>query len=371
MASKTKSKSGFEHHINLLDLESHAKDSLSQMAFDYYAGGAGDEHTLRDNIEAYDRIRLRPRMLVDISKMDMSTALFKTKIDMPIMIAPMAFQRLAHKDGEVAMAKAAARHNTVMVLSTLATSSIEEVAENATGPLWFQLYVYKERSITRELVSRAEKAGYKAIVVTVDSPVLGKRFRDVRNNFQLPAELKMGNFADDILEKFPQTDGDSGLAAYINSIYDTSLTWKDFEWIAGLTKLPVIVKGVLRADDAEHAMNSGAKGIVVSNHGGRQLDTTIATIDALPEVVTAVGGHIPVIVDGGIRRGTDVLKAIALGANAVLLGRPLLWGLTLGGEDGAAHVLDLLKMELANAMSLAGCGNLESITEDLIVPRRT
>jgi 4-hydroxymandelate oxidase len=354
-------------YVCLKELEGFAREKLHQMTFDYYAGGAGDELTLKDNVEAYDRIKLRPKMLVDVSQLNMSVELFGNRINSPVMIAPMAFHRLAHEDGEAAMARAAGRANTVMVVSTLATSSLEEVAEAANSPLWFQLYVYKDKKITVDLVERAEKAGYKAIVVTVDSPVLGRRFRDVRNLFHLPQNLKMGNL-NETLQNIPETEHGSGLAAYISSLYDVSLTWKDLEWIAGLTKLPVLVKGVLRGDDTERAIDSGARGIVVSNHGGRQLDSTIATIDALPEVVKAAEGRVPILLDGGIRRGTDVLKALALGAKAVLVGRPLLWGLAINGEDGAYSVLEMLNDELKNALMLAGYPDVQAVTKDLIVP---
>lgn len=359
-------KSGQNSYINLGDLEESARAKLEQMTFDYYAGGAGDELTLRDNCQAYDRIRLRPKMLVDTSKPNLSVDLFGTTIETPILIAPMAFHRLANEEGEVAMARAAGRGKTIMVVSTLATSSLEEVGEAATGPLWFQLYVYKDRGITVDLVRRAKEAGYKAIVVTVDSPVLGRRYRDMRNLFHLPAHLKMGNLRG-ALRDIPEIEGGSALASYIASLYDTSLTWKDLEWIVSLTDLPVLVKGVLRADDTRRSMESGAAGIVVSNHGGRQLDTTIATIDALPEVVEAAGGRAPVLVDGGIRRGTDVLKALARGANAVLVGRPFLWGLAIDGDTGVFKVLETLMEDLTNAMMLAGYPDVRAVGADLLV----
>ncbi len=352
-------------YINLRELESFAGDKLQQMTFDYYAGGAGDEITLRDNIEAFDRIRLRPKMLVDVSDLNMSVSLFGTKIDTPVLIAPMAFHKLAHDEGEVAMAKAAARAKTIMVVSTLATASLEEIAEAGNGPLWFQLYVYRDRQITIDLVNRAKAAGYKAIVVTVDSPVLGRRHRDLKNLFHLPSHLKMGNLSTD-KQDIPEQSSGSALADYIASLYDQSLTWKDLEWIAGLTDLPVLVKGVLREDDARQAIESGASGIVVSNHGGRQLDSTIATIDALPEVVRASEGKVPVLIDGGIRRGTDILKALALGADAVLMGRPCLWGLAIDGEEGVFRVLETLKDELKNALTLSGYPDVGNVTKDLL-----
>lgn len=362
-----------QNTLNLDELEEMARSRLPVQNFDYFAGGAGDEITLAANRQSLRNLRLRPRMLVDTSNLDTSIEILGEKLPSPVMIAPMAFQKLAHERGELAMAEAAAEHGALMVVSTLATCSLEEVmAETAGTSKWFQLYVYKDRGITRDLVSRAKEAGYKAIVVTVDSPVLGKRERDMRNNFQLPHGIEIKNLLEHGLKDFPATRGESGLAAYIAGLYDISLNWKDIEWIAGLTDLPVLVKGVLRGDDTHIAIESGVRGIAVSNHGGRQLDTAIASIDALPEVVAAVegasagAGKIAVIFDGGIRRGTDVLKALALGAHAVLLGRPLLWGLTIDGARGASRVLAIIDFELRNAMTLAGAENIEAITPDLI-----
>lgn len=356
--------------INLEELEARAGQILPAASFDYYRGGAGDESTLRENREAYRRIKLRPRMLRDVSKIKKNLTIFDRELSTPIMVAPMAFQMLAHKDGELATARAAASRKTLMTVSTLSTCSLEEVREASDFDLWFQLYVYKDREITRDLVSRAEASGYKALVVTVDSPVLGKREKDIKNRFDLPANLTVKNLTLHNLEKFPDTGDDSGLSTYIASIYDRSLTYKDLSWIASLTNLPVLVKGVLRADDALQALDSGARGIVVSNHGGRQLDTAVSTIEALPEVVEAVNGRAPIIVDGGIRRGTDVLKAIAFGASAVYVGRPVLWGLALDGKEGVEMVLDLINEEFENAMTLAGATSLEEVTRDLIFQSR-
>lgn len=352
-------------YCSLNELESLAQEKLNQMTFDYYAGGAGDELTLRDNIEAFNRIKLFPRMLVDSSKLSMEVEILGTRLASPLMIAPMAFQRLAHDHGEIAMARAAGRAGCGMVVSTLATSSLEEIAEAAPTPLWFQLYVYKDRQITIDLLERAAAAGFKAIVVTVDSPVLGRRFRDMRNLFHLPSHLKCGNLTG-ALQSIPEKEGDSGLAAYIASMYDVSLTWESLRWITKQTKLPVLVKGVLRADDTKLAIESGAAGIIVSNHGGRQLDTTVATIDALSDVVNAANGEVPVIVDGGIRRGTDILKALAFGAKAVLVGRPMLWGLALEGEVGVYQVIETLKDELRNALILSGYPDVGSVDRSLL-----
>lgn len=353
-------------NINLYDFEECARRVLPQMAYDYYSSGANDEVTLKENCEAYKRLKLMPRMLVDVSKRTLSTRILKDSVQMPILIAPTAMQRLAHADGEVAMCRAAGQAGTIMVLSTLATSSIEEVSAAATGPVWFQLYVYKDRGITRSLVERAEKAGCTAIVLTVDSPHLGRRERDVRNRFHLPADLAIKNLVQAGLQALPADADGSALASYIASLYDTSLSWKDVEWLRSITKLPVLVKGVLRADDALRAIEYGAKGIIVSNHGGRQLDTVPATIEALPAIVDAARGGAEVLVDGGVRRGTDVLKALALGARAVLIGRPALWGLAVGGKDGVAAVLAMLREELDLAMMLAGCQDVNAVPGDLV-----
>ena len=330
--------------INLLELEMKARESLPQMVYDYCASGANDEITLRENRLAYERITLLPRMLVDVSERHMGTTALGEPVSMPILIAPTAFQGLAHPEGEVATVKAAGAAKTLMTLSTGSTFSIEEVMAVATGPVWFQLYLFKDRAISASLVKRAEVAGCKAIVFTVDVPLLGRRERDVRNQFKLP----------------------DGLAPYIASLLDPALTWKDIEWLTGITKLPVLVKGILRSDDALLAVNHGASGVIVSNHGARQLDTTPATISILPEIVDAVGGKVEVYVDGGIRRGTDVLKAIACGARAVFIGRPVLWGLASGAEAGVRYVLEMLRQEFDLAMALSGCPTLSSITRDLL-----
>lgn len=367
--------------INLAELEELVEKSLDKTTlapshFDYYRGGAADELTLKRNCQAFAEISIWPRMLVDISQRDMSLSLAGQEIDMPIIIAPTAFQALAHRQGELATAAAAKKLNTIMTLSTLSNHDIEEVAK-AGNHLWYQLYVYKDRAITKDLVARAEANNYKALVVTVDSPVLGRRERDIRNQFTLPPGLRAANlekFALGNINKNKNNNQDSDLASYIATLYDTSLTWKDLEWIISLTKLPVLVKGVLRGDDAIKAVAAGAKGIIVSNHGGRQLDTTISTIEALPGIIAALEKsnrskshrEVEVLLDGGIRRGTDILKALAMGAKAVMIGRPILWGLALSGQSGVEAVLNLLKSEFDLAMALSGCGNLAAITSDLI-----
>ena len=352
--------------INLGELEGRARELLSQMGYDYYASGANDEITLRENRAAYERITLLPRMLVDVSVRDMSTTVLGEPVSMPILIAPLALQGLAHPDAEIATIKSASAAKTLATLATLSNTSIEDAMAAATGPVWFQLYVFRDRALTASLVQRAEAAGCKAVALTVDVPLPGKRERDVRNRLTLPDHLSLRNLLPAGLHQLPKEAVGSGLAAYIASLFDPALTWKDVEWLVQLTKLPVLVKGILRADDALRAVNHGASGIIVSNHGARQLDTTPATISVLPEIVDAVAGAVEVYVDGGIRRGTDVLKAMAYGARAVLVGRPVLWGLAVGGEAGVKYVLEMLRNEFDLAMALAGCPGLGAITRDLV-----
>ena len=352
--------------INLFELEMKARELLPQTAYDHHASGANDEITLRENHLAYERINLLPRMLVDVSERHMATTALGQPVSMPILIAPTAFQGLAHPKGELATVKAAGAAKTLMTLSTLSTFSIEEVMSVATSPVWFQLYMFKDRAISASFVKRAEIAGCKAIVFTVDAPLLGRRERDVRNQFKMPDALAVKNLLPGKLQKLPDATSGSRHAPAIASLFDTALTWKDIEWLTGTTTLPVLVKGILRADDALLAVKHGASGVIVSNHGARQLDTTPATISVLPEIVDAVGSKVEVYVDGGIRRGTDVLKAIACGARAVLIGRPVLWGLASGAEAGVRYVLEMLRQEFDLAMALSGCPTLSSITRDLI-----
>lgn len=352
--------------INLFEYETLATQHLSQMALDYYASGAWDEITLRDNRAAFERYKLRPRMLVDVSQRDLSTTILGQSLSLPILIAPMAFQCLAHPEGEIATAKATAKVGSLMVLSTLATKSMEEVAQ-VTSQRWFQLYVHRDRALTKALVERAYAAGFQALCLTVDAPVLGRRERDARNQFVLPPEMELANIATLKDLEIPYKPGESGLFAYFLEQLNPALTWKDLEWLQSLSPLPLVVKGILRGDDALRAVECGAKAVIVSNHGGRQLDGAIASIDALTEVVAAVGDKAEVLVDGGIRRGTDVLKALALGAKAVLLGRPILWGLAVGGEAGVQHVIELLRDELDIAMALSGCAKLQDIDPSLVL----
>jgi 4-hydroxymandelate oxidase len=352
--------------INLNDFEQAAKAKLPQMVYDYYAGGAHDEVTLLENDRAYDKIRLKYRILRDISQRSIATTVLGEPLRMPLWIAPTAFHRLADPAGEVATVRAAGAAGVGFVLSTLSTCSIEEVLAAASGPVWFQLYVYRDRGLTAGLVERARAAGCKGIVLTVDAQIFGVRERDVRNRFHLPPGVEMKNLLPAGLDGIAQEAGGSGLGTYVSSLFDPSLCWRDVEWLAGLSDLPVVIKGVAHPDDARLAVEHGAAALVVSNHGGRQLDTSPATIDVLAQIVDAVDGRIEVLVDGGIRRGTDVVKALALGAKAVSIGRPVLWGLAVDGEGGVCRVLELLSQEIDHAMALCGAKGLAELNRDLI-----
>jgi 4-hydroxymandelate oxidase len=323
--------------LNVGDYERAAEERLDPASFGYFAGGANDEWTLRENVAAFGRWVLRPRTLVDVSQRTAATTVLGTEVSFPVLVAPMAFQGLAHPEGEAAMARGALAAGTVMCLSTLSTADLEEVAEAAPDGLrWFQLYWGPDRSKVQDLVERAAAAGYRAIVVTVDLPEVGRRERDLRTGFVTPSSL--------------------------SDVTDNSLTWRDLEWLRSHTTLPILVKGILTAEDAVLAAEAGVEGIVVSNHGGRQLDGVAASLDALPEVVEAVGDRAEILLDGGVRRGTDVVKALALGARAVLVGRAALYGLAVGGADGVERVLALLREEVELALALSGCTSPADVT---------
>jgi isopentenyl diphosphate isomerase/L-lactate dehydrogenase-like FMN-dependent dehydrogenase len=337
--------------VNVFEYEALAQARMAPGAWAYYSSGAWGEETLRDNRAAFERIWLRPRVLVDVSVIDTRTTVLGIPVSMPVLIAPTGTQCLAHPDGECATAQAAGKAQTLMIASTDSTRTLEDIAQAATGPLWFQLYMYTPENVEK-LVRRAETAGYRALVVTVDAARWGPKERVVRADFHLPPHLYEANFIED--------------DPLVENVFGT---WETIAWLRSLTTLPILLKGILTEEDARLAVEHGVAGIVVSNHGGRQLDGVQATIDALPEVVAAVQGRCEVYLDGGIRRGTDVLKALALGARAVLVGRPVLWGLAVNGAEGAYHVLELLRHELELAMALSGRPSLDSIDASLLKRR--
>jgi len=325
------------------------------------SSGAEDQISLNWNREGFSSIKLLPRVLVNVSKLDTSLEVLGVPIDFPVLIAATAMHKMADPEGEIATARAASASGTIMCLSSLSTTGIEEVSKASRGPKWLQLYVLKRRELTEKLVMQAEAYGYSALVLTVDTPLLGKRENDIRNGFHLSEGLKL-----EIYRSIESNELPEGLNAYIAQQMDSSLTWKDLAWLKSITKLPILLKGIHSPKDAELALKYGVAGIIVSNHGARQLDTVPSTIEMLPDVVEAVKGRIPVFIDGGIRRGTDVLKALALGAKAVFIGRPVLWGLSCSGEQGVTHVLKILKEEFKLAMALCGCSTVANITRDLI-----
>ncbi len=353
--------------INVADYACAARAKLPREAFDYYEGGALDEITLRENTAGWERLKLYYRVLASVGKREIDTTVLGQSISMPIVVAPTAFHRLAGGEGEIETARAAKAAGTLFILSSLSNTAMESVFAQAASPRWFQLYIYKDRGITLELVRRAEAAGAEAIVLTVDAPGLGTRERDARNSFRLPDGIVVENLAPLGKGKFPEVKG-SGLAAYVRANFKEDIGFDDLDWLCRSTRLPVIVKGVCCGDDAQRAAEHGAKAVVVSNHGGRQLDTAPATCEVLPHVVDAAGDRCEIYVDGGIRRGSDVLKAIALGAQAVLVGRPVLWGLCVAGEKGATNVLEILRRELDEAMLLCGCTKLSDIDRSLLKP---
>jgi len=343
--------------VNVRDYERLAEGALEAGPLGYFAGGADDEVTLRENVAAFERLRLRPRMLVDVSGVSTATSVLGTDVSMPLLVAPTAIQKMCHPDGEPATARAAAGAGTVMTLSTIATSTPAEVAAAAPGgPRWFQVYCFEDEGVTRALIEQAAEHGYEALVLTVDAPRAGRRERDLRTGFKVPAEVAIPSVAAALGHPASLT------IAEVFAMLDLTLTWRDLDRIRGLSDLPLLVKGVLTEEDARLACDAGVDGIVVSNHGGRQLDGVHATIEALPEVVEAVEDRIEVLVDGGIRRGTDVVKALALGARAVMVGRPVLWGLACGGEEGVAHVLELFREEIERALLLCGCPTPADVT---------
>jgi 4-hydroxymandelate oxidase len=344
------------------DFERRAAEVLPPGPLGYYTGGAGEEITLRDNVAAWQRLALRPRVMVDCAVCDPSTTVLGRSLSHPVIVAPTAFHALASAEGEAATARAAAATDTPFCLSTLSTTGVVELATRAPAVRrWFQLYVFKDRGVTREVVAAAVDHGYEALVLTVDVPVFGTRERDMRSGFALDENMPIPNVA---------AAGARGTLSLkdVGALIDPSLTWDTVGDLAADSGLPVLVKGVLTPEDARHALDSGAAGIVVSNHGGRQLDTVLSGADALPAVVDEVGNELDVLVDGGIRRGTDVLKALALGARAVLVGRPVLWGLAVGGEEGVRRVLELLLADVVTSLTLAGAPRAAELDRSWLQP---
>lgn len=353
--------------VSLFDYERLAEQRLSPQAWAYFSGGAADEITARWNREAFDRTALIPRVLNGGAGGSARLDLFGRSYAHPILVAPVAYQKLANPAGECATAAAAEAQGAGMVLSTQASATLEDAARAGATCRWFQLYFLPDRAATLALVRRAEAAGYEVLVVTADAPINGVRNREHRAGFALPAGIAAENLRDVPAHDLPPiADGES---AIFGQLMATAPTWDDLAWLISETKLPVVVKGLLAPDDATRALDVGARGIVVSNHGGRTLDTALATLDALPAVAAAVAGRVPVLLDGGVRRGTDVLKALALGASAVLVGRPIVYGLASSGAFGVAHVLRLLRDEFEAAMALTGCRTLADIDRRLVVGR--
>lgn len=333
--------------INLFDFEKMAEGKMTKMAYEYVASGAADEFTVRWNRQAFDALKINPSVLNDISKLDTTVTLFGHKLAYPILIAPTAFHKIMHPEGELATAKGAGKAKAIYVVSSFTTTPLEEIKKVASQPLWFQLYVRDDKEFTKNLVQKAETLGCRALCITVDTPINGARNRQARVKFKLPDGINSPYANGAFTQKMP-------------------LTWKEMEWLISFAKIPVLLKGILNPDDAEKAIKIGASGIIVSNHSGRNLDTVPATIEVLPRIVERVNKRIPILMDGGIRRGTDVLKAIALGANAVLVGKPICFGLASGGAEGVTKTLEILRAEFEMAMALAGRANIASIDQSLI-----
>jgi lactate oxidase len=350
---------------NLEELEEKAKKILDKASYDFIAGGAGAELTLKANREAFDKITIIPRVLTGIQQADTSTTLLGQHLSMPIYLTPMSNQGVAHVSAEEGTGEGTNRAGTLYVAPTGSNKNLEEIAiSNKNGPRWFQLYYNRNSDVNRNLLQRVEKAGYSAIVLTVDLPVLGLRERNIRNQFSLPKDLTRANVVSDrSMNVFRD------LQSLISGIKD-DLSWEDYEWVRKHTSLPVLIKGILSPEDAEEAMRRKVPGIIVSNHGGRQLDTGLGAIEALPPIVERVAGKTMILMDSGVRKGIDVFKALALGANAVGIGRPALWGLAVYGAEGVAIVLNHLRTELQNVMRLAGVGKITDITTEFVGTRR-
>jgi 4-hydroxymandelate oxidase len=351
--------------VNLNEYEALARQRLTPMVYDYFAGGANDEVTLAENLCAWQRLRLSPRLLADVSQIDAATTVLGQRLSMPVLTAPCSFNELAHPQGECAVARATASAGICQIVSMTASQSIEAIAASSQGRRWMQLICFRDREITRDLVRRAEAAQCTALCLTVDQALQGRRERDLRNGFHLPPGITMQNLQPYAADRLA-ADASSPLAQYVDAMFDARLTWEVVSWLRSITPLPILVKGILTAEGANRALDHGAAGVIVSNHGGRQLDGVVSTCAALPAVVEAVGGRGEVLVDAGIRRGTDVLKALALGARAVIVGRPYLWALAVDGEAGVTRLLELLRQEILLAMGLTGRRRIDEIDRTLL-----
>ncbi len=349
--------------VEVMGFESIARSRITADAWEYISSGAGDEISLRWNRESFDRLRLMPRALIDVSSIDTRIKLFGRELAHPILLAPTAYHRLIHPRGELETANGAGAAQAIMVVSTMATAAIEEIALEARSPLWFQLYVNADRIFTRALVERAVAAGAQALVVTVDTPVVGLRYREMRMKFSLPPGMDRPHLRG--LSGVTPSHLPPGKSIY-SGLFDSRVTWKDIEWLRSFARVPVVLKGILNPEDADQAVRAGVEGIIVSNHGARNLDTVAATIDVLPLIADRVKDRVPLLLDGGVRRGTDILKALALGADAVLIGRPYLYGLGAMGSKGVTLVVELLRRELETAMALVGATSIEAIAKTVI-----
>jgi len=367
---------------SVADLRAISRRRLPGGVFDYIDGGAEDEIAMARNIRAFRRLEFHPRVLQAVGETDPSTMLLGAPLAFPLVLAPTGFTRIAHPEGELAVARAAQRAGIPYALSTLGTRSIEEVAAVSSGRLWFQVYVWRDRGLVEEMVARAAAAGYEALCLTVDATVIGRRERDVRRGFTLPPKLGLETIIDGILHpswtwafarsepiKFANVTGESvgdgtdavSLAEYVNGQFDPGLSWRDLEWLRSVWDGPIVIKGIQAVEDAVVAATEGADAIVVSNHGGRQLDSAPATLDLIPPIVDAVGDRLEVVVDGGVRRGADIVKALALGARAAMAGRAYLYGLGAGGERGVDHVLAMLDADVRRTMALIGAATVADL----------
>lgn len=357
------------HAISLLDFETAAREIVPPVIWDYIEGGAGDESTIAENREAFRKLKLRPRVLVDVGVRDLHTAVLGQPIALPVLIGPTSHQRMVHPDAEFATARAAAAMGTIAVFGTGTHYSIDEIAAVTDGPLWFQLYGVTSRDVTARLIERAEAAGYTALVLTVDASYRTRRERDIRNRFRLPPNVELRTLIGVGLQDHLLEPGGAGMDAFIATLTPLAMTWDDIAWLRTITRMPLVLKGVMTGEDTVLAVEHGVDAVIVSNHGGRQLDGELASIDALPDVVDSAAGRLEVLLDSGIRRGTDVLKALALGAKAVMIGRPYLWGLAVGGEAGVVQVLDLLRDEIDCAMAQLGRPTIASIDHSMVLTR--